>query len=69
MSVGVVLDPVAPVVAPLVRLAGVVKVCVAGELFAEAEGRRPLRLVLRPLEFGLDDKVFGAPRVGEVDVF
>ena len=68
VGVGVVLDAVALLVAPLVLLVGIVEVHVAGELLAEAEGSAAFRLVLGLDELGLDDGMFMAPRVREVHI-
>ena len=68
VGMGVVLDAVPLLVAPLVLLIGVVEVHVAGELFAKSEGCAAFRLVLRLDERGLDDRMFMAPRVGEVHI-
>lgn len=54
---------------PLIFLIGVLKVHVAGELFAKAKSCRSLRLVLSPVEFRLDNKILWAPGVCEVDKF
>lgn len=69
VSMWVVLYTVTLLVTPLVFLIGIVKVKVAGNLFAIAEGGRSLLLVLCPLEFGLDNKMFRAPGICEVDIF
>lgn len=52
---------------PFIFLIGVVKVQIAGELFAEAEGGRSLGLVLCLVEFGLDNEILRAPGIREVD--
>lgn len=66
---GIKLNSITLLVAPLVFLTGVVKVHIARELFAKAECSRSLRLVLRPVKFGLDDEMIWAPRIGEVHIF
>lgn len=63
------LNTITLLVSPFVFLIGVVKVHVARELLAKAECRRPLRLVLCPVEFGLDNKMIWAPWIGEVHIF
>lgn len=67
MAVGVELNAVSLLMAPLVFLIRIVKVHIARKGFAEAESSRAFGLVLRPVEFGLDDEMFGAPGIGEVD--
>lgn len=62
------LDPIAFLVPPFILLIRVVEVHIAGKLFAKAEGSRPLSLVLCPVEFGLNNKMFWAPWIGEVDI-
>lgn len=52
---------------PFILLIGVVKVQIAGELFAKAESSRSLCLVLCLVEFGLDDEILRTPGVCEVD--
>lgn len=52
---------------PFIFLVGVVKVHIAGELFAEAKSGSSLVLVLRPVELGLDDGMLRAPGICEVD--
>lgn len=54
---------------PLIFLIGVVEVQVTGEFFPKAKRSRTLCLVLCPVEFGLDDIILWAPRIGEVDEF
>lgn len=68
VCMGIKLNSITLLVAPLVFLTGVVKVHIARELFAKAECSRSLRLVLRPVKFGLDDEVIWAPRIGEVHI-
>lgn len=63
------LNTVTLLVSPFIFLVGVVKVHVAGELFAEAESGRSLGLDLCPVEFGLDDEILRAPGICEVDIF
>lgn len=54
---------------PFIFLTGVVKVHIAGELFAEAESGRSLGLMQCLLKFGLDDEILRAPGICEVDEF
>lgn len=66
---GVQLNTVTAFMPPLIFLIRVVEVHIAGELFPKAEGGRTLRLVLCPVESGLDDGILWAPRICEVDIF
>lgn len=63
------LNTVALLMSPLIFLIRIVKIDKTRELFAIAEGGRTLRRMFRPVEFGLDDEILGAPGICEVDVF